>query len=85
MKPISEMNMKEVYSELLLNKKYNLKEYLKEFNIDKLYERARELYKHKNGTEDISNEELEKWLHDKCSYDVLNDLLWLMIFKLENH
>lgn len=85
MKPISEMNMKEVYSELLLNKKYNLKEYLKEFNIDKLYERARELYKHKNGTEDISNEELEKWLHDKCSYDVLNELLWLMIFKLENH
>ncbi len=84
MKPISEMNMKEVYSELLLNKKYNLKEYLKEFNIDKLYERARELYKHKNGTEDISNEELEKWLHDKCSYDVLSDLLWVMLINLKD-
>ena len=85
MKPISEMNIKEIYSELLLNKKYNLKEYLKEFNINDLYNRARELYKYENGIEDISNEELEKWLHDKCSYDVLSDLLWVMLIKLKDY
>lgn len=85
MKPISEMDVKEVYSELLLNKKYNLKEYLKEFNIDNLYKRARELYKYENGTEDISNKQLEKWLHDKCSYDVLSDLLWVMLMKLKDY
>lgn len=84
MKPISEMDVKEVYFELLLNKKYNLKEYLKEFNIDNLYERARELYKYENGTENISKEKLEKWLHDKCSYDVLSDLLWVMLINLKD-
>ena len=84
MKSISEMSAKEVYFELLLNKKYNLKEYLKEFNIDNLYERARELYKYENGTENISKEKLEKWLHDKCSYDVLSDLLWVMLINLKD-
>lgn len=84
MKPISEMDVKEVYFELLLNKKYNLKKYLKEFNIDNLYERARELYKYENGTKDILNEKLEKWLHDKCSYDVLSDLLWVMLINLKD-
>lgn len=84
MKLISEMNSKEVYSELLLNEKYNLKLIYQDFNISELYDRARELYKIETGNENISDKELEKWLHDKCCYEVLSDLLWLMITKLKD-
>ena len=84
MKLIREMNLKEVYSELLLDKKYDLKLIYKDFNISELYDRARELYKTETGNENISDKELEKWLHDKCCYEVLSDLLWLMVTKLKD-
>ena len=84
MKLISEMNPKEVYSELLLNEKHNLKLIYQDFNISELYDRARELYKIETGNENISDKELEKWLHDKCCYEILSDLLWLMITKLKD-
>lgn len=84
MKLIKKMNPKEVYSELLLAKKYDLKLIYKDFNITELYDRARELYKTETGNENISDKELEKWLHDKCCYEVLSDLLWLMVTKLKD-
>ena len=77
MKQISEMNIFDIFFELFFIKYYHKGEY----EISDIYKRAKELYQTENN-DLISDEEVEKWIHNKCCYGVLDELLYNMIRKL---
>lgn len=77
MKQISEMNIFDIFFELFFIKYYHKGE----CEISDIYKRAKELYQNENNNS-ISDEEVEKWIHNKCCYGVLDELLYNMIRKL---
>ena len=77
MKKISEMNIFDIFFELFFIKYYHKGE----CEISDIYKRAKELYQTENN-DLISDEEVEKWIHNKCCYGVLDELLYNMIRKL---
>lgn len=77
MKQISEMNIFDIFFEMFFIKYYHKGE----CEISDIYKRAKELYQTENN-DLISDEEVEKWIYNKCCYGILDELLYNMIRKL---